>query len=91
MLVGDLVGLTATTDVLKAIAVGQGPRRSLLALGYAGWAPGQLDAEMQANGWLNVPADEDLIFGRDAAAKWPLAVRKLGIDIAALSTDSGHA
>jgi putative transcriptional regulator len=91
MLVGDQVGLTATTDVLKAIAEGQGPRRSLLALGYAGWAPGQLDAEMQANGWLNVPADEDLIFSRDAAAKWPLAVRKLGIDVAALSTDSGHA
>jgi putative transcriptional regulator len=91
ILIGDDVGLTATIDVLKAMAAGEGPRRSLVALGYAGWAPGQLDAEIQANGWLHAPADQEIIFGTDDAAKWPLAVRKVGIDLAQLSTDAGHA
>jgi len=91
MMVGDKVALTATIDVLKAIAAGQGPRRKLLALGYAGWAPGQLDAEMQANGWLNVPADEDIVFDHNLANKWPRAVAKLGIDLSHLSGQAGHA
>ncbi len=85
------MALTATMDILQDIAVGQGPRRSLLALGYAGWGPGQLDAEIQANGWLNVAADEDLIFSEDLDKKWERAIAKLGIDIAWLSTDSGRA
>ena len=85
------MALTATMDILQDIAVGQGPRRSLLALGYAGWGPGQLDSEIQANGWLNVAADEDLIFSEDLDKKWDRAIAKLGIDIALLSTESGHA
>ena len=60
--VGDTVGLTATLDILRDIAAGQGPKRSLLALGYAGWGPGQLDSEIQSNAWLCVPADDELIF-----------------------------
>jgi putative transcriptional regulator len=62
-----------------------------LALGYAGWAPGQLDAEMQANGWLSVDADADLVFGDDIDAKWQRALAKLGVDLTMLSTDAGHA
>ncbi len=85
------VGLTATTEILRAIGRGDGPRRSLLALGYAGWGPGQLDAEIQANGWLHVAADDDLIFDRDIEDKWRRAIAKLGIDPAALSGDAGHA
>ena len=91
MMIGDGMALTATVDVLKAIAAGEGPRRSLLALGYAGWAPGQLDAELQANGWLVVPSDEDLVFGPDLGSKWPAAVAKLGIDLSHLSGEAGHA
>ncbi len=85
------MALTATMDILQDIAAGQGPRRSLLALGYAGWGPGQLDSEIQANGWLNVAADEDLIFSEDLDKKWDRAIAKLGVDIALLSTEAGHA
>ncbi len=85
------VGLTATTDILRAIGRGAGPRRSLLALGYAGWGPGQLDAEIQANGWLHVAADDDLIFDTGFEDKWRRAIGKLGVDPAALSGDAGHA
>jgi putative transcriptional regulator len=91
MLVGSDFGLTATVDVLKALAAGQGPKHSLVALGYAGWAPGQLDAEIQANGWLHAPADDAIVFAPDDDAKWPLAVRKVGIDPGMLSSDAGHA
>jgi putative transcriptional regulator len=85
------IALTATVDVLKAIAHGDGPRRRVLALGYAGWAPGQLDAEIQANGWLLVPADLDLVFDLDNDAKWQRAIAKLGIDVSLLSSEAGHA
>jgi putative transcriptional regulator len=91
MVVGDEFAITATLDILRAIGKGEGPRHSLLALGYAGWAPGQLDAEMQANGWLSVPADAALIFDNDFEAKWRRALAKLGIDLTMLSTDAGHA
>lgn len=91
MVIDDSIGLTATVDVLKAIAQGQGPRRSLLALGYAGWAPGQLDQEIQANGWLHAAADEELVFGCEHDSKWPRAIRKVGFDPGRLSTDAGHA
>jgi putative transcriptional regulator len=87
---GDLA-LTATLDILRAIGRGGGPRRSLLALGYAGWGPGQLDAEIQANGWLHVAADEAIVFGDDFKDKWQRALGKLGIDPIALSGDAGHA
>ena len=91
LLIGERVGLTATMDILKDMAKGAGPRRCLLALGYAGWAPGQLDHEIQANGWLHAPADENLIFGDDAGSKWDRALGILGIDAALLSGDAGHA
>ena len=66
-------------------------RHSLLALGYAGWGPGQLDSEMQANAWLHAPADTDLIFGGDLDGKWGQAVAKLGVDVSLLSGEAGHA
>ncbi len=91
LVVGNNLALTATLDILRAIGRGEGPRRSLLALGYAGWGPGQLDAEMQANGWLHVPADESIVFDEDLADKWQRALGKLGINPLALSGDAGHA
>lgn len=91
MVVADNVALTATVDVLKAMAQGEGPRKSLLALGYAGWAPGQLDAEIHANGWLLCTADDELVFGTDVVSKWNQAVAKIGIDVGKLSTEAGHA
>jgi putative transcriptional regulator len=89
--VAEQMALTATVDILQDIAKGAGPRRSLLALGYAGWGPGQLDAEIQSNGWLNVEADEQLVFGEELDDKWERAIGKLGIDPALLSADAGHA
>ena len=91
LMIQEGVALTATLDVLRAMADGTGPRRSMLALGYAGWAPGQLDAEIQANGWLNVSADQDLIFGSNLDGKWNLALDKLGINLSALSGVAGRA
>lgn len=91
LVVGSNLALTATLDILRAIGRGEGPRRSLLALGYAGWGPGQLDAEMQANGWLHVPADENIVFDDELTDKWQRALAKLGIDPLALSGDAGHA
>jgi len=85
------VCLTATLDILKAIAKGTGPRHAILALGYAGWAPGQLENEIQENGWLHCPADADLIFGRDVEDKYERALQKLGVDLAMLSNEAGHA
>jgi putative transcriptional regulator len=90
-LVVGTMALTATLDILRAIGCGKGPRRSLLALGYAGWGPGQLDAEMQENGWLHVPADEGIIFDDEVSDKWQRALGKLGIDPLSLSGDAGHA
>ncbi len=91
LVIDDDIALTATVDVLKAIARGEGPAQRVLALGYAGWAPGQLDAEIQANGWLLVPADHQLVFGLDNQAKWQQAMAKLGIDLSLLSPEAGHA
>ena len=83
--------LTATLDILKAMASGDGPSDAVLALGYAGWAAGQLENEIQANGWLHCPADRDLIFGSDIETKYDRAMRKIGIDPTMLSSDAGHA
>ncbi len=91
LMVDDGVALTATVDVLKAMAEGRGPRQSLLALGYAGWSAGQLDSEMLDNAWLSIPADEELLFSRDLPAKWEKAIHRLGIDFGTLSQDAGHA
>src|SRR2546423_7649288 len=87
---GD-IAVTATLDVLRAIGKGRGPRQSLFALGYAGWAPGQLDAEIQANGWLLVAADDEIIFDPNHDHKWQRALGKLGIDLSMPSSDAGHA
>ena len=89
--IDDGVCLTATLDILKAIAKGTGPRHAILALGYAGWAPGQLENEIQENGWLHCPADADLIFGRDVEDKYERALQKLGIEPGMLSNEAGHA
>ncbi len=89
--VNDEVALTATIDILQDIAKGRGPRRSLLALGYAGWGPGQLDTEIHANGWLHVAPDEGLVFDDDLDSKWDRAIAKLGFDPTLLSGDAGHA
>lgn len=89
--VDDGIALTATVDILKAIARGRGPRKSLLALGYAGWGPGQLDDEIKANGWLQAPADPELVFDLNLDNKWERAIGKLGIDPRMLSDEAGHA
>jgi putative transcriptional regulator len=89
--VADRMALTATVDILQDIAQGRGPRRSLLALGYAGWGAGQLDAEIQSNGWLTVDADEQLVFDEDLDSKWERAIAKLGIDVSMLSSEAGRA
>jgi putative transcriptional regulator len=89
--IDERVCLTATIDILRAIAKGEGPRSAVLALGYAGWSAGQLESEIQGNGWLNCPADPELIFSSSLESKYDLALRKLGIDPAMLSTDAGHA
>lgn len=83
--------LTASLDILKAIAAGGGPRQGLLALGYAGWGAGQLENEIARNDWLCVEADEDLLFGGDDATRWARAMAKLRIDPALLSGEAGHA
>ena len=85
------VALTATVEILKAIAQGKGPQKSLLALGYAGWGPGQLDMEIRANGWLQVPSDSEIIFDIEPDTKWEQAIQRLGIDPRMLSDDVGHA
>jgi putative transcriptional regulator len=89
--IDDDISLTATLDILKAIANGAGPERAILALGYAGWAPGQLENEIQHNGWLHCAADPDLVFGGDIDGKYERALRKIGIEPAMLSNEAGHA
>jgi len=91
MPIDKTVSLTATVDILRAIARGAGPCQAVLALGYAGWSPGQLEKEIQQNGWLSCEADADLVFGADLDAKYGLAMRKIGIDPAMLVSVAGHA
>jgi putative transcriptional regulator len=89
--IDDGICLTATLDILKAIARGDGPANAVLALGYAGWAPGQLENEIHQNGWLHCSADAELVFGRDNDGKYSKALKKIGIDLGMLSTEAGHA
>jgi putative transcriptional regulator len=89
--IDDSISLTATIDILRAIATGRGPDRSLLALGYAGWAPGQLEHEIQSNGWLICPADTDLVFDPAIENKYDRAMAKLGVHPSFLVSDAGHA
>ncbi|MBM3609810.1 MAG: YqgE/AlgH family protein [Alphaproteobacteria bacterium] len=85
------VCLTATVDILRDIAKGEGPQQPVMALGYAGWGPGQLDQELQANAWLTCEADRDFIFSADLEGKYARALGKIGIDPALLSSQAGHA
>ncbi len=89
--VDDHVSLTATVDILRDMAAGAGPRHCMLALGYAGWGPGQLEDELQRNGWLHVNADDSLIFDPNLDSKWERAISKIGFDFTKLSSDVGHA
>ena len=89
--VDDRFSMTATLDILDAIARGVGPERSLLTLGYSGWGPGQLESEIQRNGWLTADAAPDLVFARDDSRKWERALASLGIDPLTLSAAAGRA
>jgi len=89
--VSDDIQLTLSRDVIDAMASGKGPDKSLVALGYAGWEAGQLEDEMLANSWLSVPATPELVFDTPFADRWDSAARTLGVDIARMSTDAGHA
>ncbi len=89
--INEGVCLTATIDILRAIASGDGPDKALLALGYAGWAPGQLESEIQENGWLHCPADLGLIFDGDLDEKYRRVFEKIGINPSHLVSDAGHA
>lgn len=80
-IVKEGIALTADVEVLRAISLGKGPRRSLFLLGYAGWAPGQLEAELKANAWFTIPAEADLIFSGGAEDKWERAVDKRKIPL----------
>jgi putative transcriptional regulator len=94
LVVDDRVALTASLDVLKAIAEGGGPEQGLLALGYSGWGPGQLDQEMQQNSWLCAPVtpeDLGLLFDSDHTSKWTRALARLGVDPTLLSGAAGRA
>ena len=89
--IADGVCLTATVEILKALSKGKGPEQAILALGYSGWAPGQLEAEIQANGWLHCPSDRELVFGTDVELKYPRALSKIGVDPSHLVSEAGHA
>jgi putative transcriptional regulator len=89
--VDDQVALTATLDILKELANGSGPRSNMLALGYAGWGPGQLEDEITDNAWLHAPFDEALVFDRDVDTKWQRALNSIGVDLSSLSGAAGRA
>jgi putative transcriptional regulator len=91
MVISETIALTATVDILRAMATGRGPQHQLLALGYAGWGAGQLDIELNSNGWLSTDADDELIFNTGLDDKWPCAMTMLGVDISMLSAEAGHA
>ena len=89
--VADGISMTATMDILEDIANGQGPRRMILALGYSGWGPGQLEKEFQENGWLSCPADPEVVFHHDDDRKWEAALDSMGVSALLLSSDGGRA
>lgn len=87
---GEEMGVTTSRDIIEALAVGAGPDKILIALGYAGWGSGQLEQEMADNAWLSTPADDAIIFDTPAEQRWQAAASKLGIDMNLLSTQAGH-
>ncbi len=90
-IVCETIALTATVDILRAIAEDRGPIHSLLALGYSGWGKGQLENEMIQNSWLTTHADDEIIFNTLLEDKWPRAMKMIGVDVSMLSSDAGHA
>ena len=91
MKIGGSFGMTASLDVLEAMAKGKGPDRALLALGYAGWGPGQLESEIARNDWLTAEANESVIFSDNDSGKWTVVLRHMGIDPLTLSATAGRA
>jgi len=91
MPITDDISITTSRDILEAMAIGKGPDKALIALGYAGWGAGQLDEEIQNNAWLSGPADPAILFNMPADQRWNAAARLLGVDMNLLSTDAGHA
>jgi len=91
LIISETIALTATIDILSAIACDEGPKDFLVALGYAGWSSKQLDEELQGNSWLSIEADDELVFRTDLFLKWPRAMAKLGVDITKLSANVGNA
>lgn len=89
--VSDEIGVTTSRDILSAIASGDGPSESIVALGYAGWTAGQLEAEMQANAWLSAPASGEIVFDTPFENRWRAAARLVGVDINRISPEAGHA
>ncbi len=90
-MVSDSVNVTTSRDILEAMAAGDGPAQALVAVGYAGWGPGQLEAEMAANAWLTVPANTEILFDIPFDERWRAAAALIGIDLDLLSTEVGHA
>ncbi len=88
--VGHDIGLTASRDILTAIANGTGPEKILVALGYAGWGAGQLEQEIMENAWLTVPADSEILFDLPPAERWKAAAARIGINLDLLSSQAGH-
>jgi putative transcriptional regulator len=91
LIVNDSVALTTSRDILEAIADDKGPQDNIIALGYAGWGPGQLEQEMASNTWLSCPAEEQIIFDTPVEERWQAAAKLLGVDLQLLSNDAGHA
>lgn len=89
--VNEEISLTATLEILRAISMGRGPQRKLLMLGYSGWARGQLEEEIVANGWLTTSADSEVLFGEDNGSKYEQVLQKMGVDPSLLSGEAGHA
>ena len=89
--INDHIALTSSKDILQAIASNNGPEENIVALGYAGWAAGQLEKELASNTWLSCPADEQIIFNTPVAGRWKAAAKLIGIDLSLLSSDIGHA
>jgi putative transcriptional regulator len=88
--VSDQVSLTTSRDILEAIAIGEGPEKSLIALGYAGWGEGQMETEISANAWLNTPSDDAILFDLPISQRWNAAADQIGVDIASLTAPAGH-
>ncbi|NOR43635.1 MAG: YqgE/AlgH family protein [Gammaproteobacteria bacterium] len=89
--VNEHIALTTSKDILEAIVNNEGPKNSIVALGYAGWTAGQLDNEIAANTWLSCPADEQIIFDTPPEQRWKAAAKLIGVDLSLLSNDTGHA